>query len=227
MNMLNDLGWFFLDLPIHLANGILLTLYWLLANLPALASIGAAYLISSIPDRLVQDRTGRPLRSERAGDLQGPKTTQGMTGLVLLLWIAGQWGMAAPVPWIGAAMWLVGGIAVIIMQNQQFNLLWFMKTGIAIYALAVIASRLYLAYTIQLTPEQWAALIGSSQSAATVIANTRGNMTTIILWALWLVIPLGYFSMLLQQVFLNPVSVMNPVGGVQKTLEALRYRGGR
>lgn len=227
MNMLNDLGWFFLDLPIHLANGILLTLYWLLANLPALTSIGAAYLISSIPDRLVQDRTGRPLRSDRAGDLQGPKTTQGMTGLVLLLWIAGQWGMAAPVPWIGAAMWLVGGIAVIIMQNQQFNLLWFMKTGIAIYALAVIASRLYLAYTIQLTPEQWAALIGSSQSAATVIANTRGNMTTIILWALWLVIPLGYFSMLLQQVFLNPVSVMNPVGGVQKTLEALRYRGGR
>ena len=227
MNILNDLGWFFLDLPLHLANGILLTLYWLMANLPALASIGAAYLISSIPDRLVQDRTGRPLRSDRAGDLQGPKTTQVMTGLVLLLWIAGQWGMAAPVPWIGAAMWLVGGIAVIIMQNQQFNLLWFMKTGIAIYALAVIASRLYLAYTIQLTPEQWAALIGSSQSAATVIANTRGNMTTIILWALWLVIPLGYFSMLLQQVFLNPVSVMNPVGGVQKTLEALRYRGGR
>jgi hypothetical protein len=227
MSILNDLGWFFLDLPIHLANGILLTLYWLLANLPALASIGAAYLIAMVPDRLAQDRTGRPLRSDRAGDLQGSKSAQVMTALVLLLWIAGQWGMGAPVPWIGAAMWLVGGLAVIIMQNQQFNLLWFMKTGIAIYALAVIASRLYLAYTIQLTPEQWAALIGSSQSAAVVIANTRGNMTTIILWALWLVIPLGYFSMLLQQVFLNPVSVLNPVSGVQKTLEALRYRGGR
>ena len=227
MSILNDLGWFFLDLPIHLANGILLTLYWLLANLPALASIGAAYLIAIVPDRLAQDRTGRPLRSDRAGDLQGPKNAQVMTALVLVLWIAGQWGMGAPVPWIGAAMWLVGGLAVTIMQNQQFNLLWFMKTGIAIYALAVIASRLYLAYTIQLTPEQWAALIGSSQSAAAVIANTRGNMTTIILWALWLVIPLGYFSMLLQQVFLNPVSVLNPVSGVQKTLEALRYRGGR
>jgi hypothetical protein len=205
----------------------LLTLYWLLANLPALASIGAAYLIANVPDRLVQDRTGRPLRGDRAGDLQGPKSAQVMTGLVLLLWIAGLWGMGAPVPWIGAAMWLVGGFAVIIMQNQQFNLLWFVKTGIAIYALAVIASRLYLAYTIQLTPEQWAALIGSSQSAAAVIANTRGNTITIILWALWLVSPLGYFSMLLQQVFLNPVSVLNPVSGVQKTLEALRYRGGR
>lgn len=135
--------------------------------------------------------------------------------------------MAAPVPWIGTAMWVIGAVAVIVMQNQQFNLLWFVKTGIAIYALAVIASRLYLAYTVQLTPEQWAALIGSSQSAAAVINSTRGNMTTIILWALWLVIPLGYFSMLLQQVFLNPVSVINPVSGVQKVLETLRYRGGR
>jgi hypothetical protein len=227
MNILNDLGWFFLDLPVYLANGILLTVYWLLDNLPALVSIGSAYLIANVPDRMVQDRVGRPLRGDRGHDLPGPKTAQGMTGLVILLWIAGQWGMAAPVPWIGAAMWLVGAIAVIIMQNQQFNLLWFVKTGVAIYALAVMASRLYLAYTIQLTPEQWAALIGSSQSAAAVINNTRGNMTTIILWALWLVIPLGYFSMLLQQVFLNPISVLNPVGGMQKTLEALRYRGGR
>lgn len=227
MNILNDLGWFLLDLPVHLANGSLLTLYWLLDNLPALVSMGVAYVIATVPDRLVQDRAIRPLRGERVGDEQSPKAAQVMTGLVLLLWVAGQWGMAAPVPWIGAAMWIIGAIAVVVMQNQQFNLLWFVKTGIAIYAFAVIASRIYLAYTIQLTPEQWAALIGSSQSAATVIANTRGNMTTIILWALWLVIPLGYFSMLLQQVFLNPVSVMYPIGGVQKTLEALRYRGGR
>jgi hypothetical protein len=227
VNILNDLGLFFLDLPIHLANGILLTLYWLAGNLPAISSIGAAYLIGIFPDRLVQDRTGMPLRNDRTNDSSGLKTAQIMTGLVLVLWIGGQWGMAAPVPWIGTAMWVIGAVAVIVMQNQQFNLLWFVKTGIAIYALAVIASRLYLAYTVQLTPEQWAALIGSSQSAAAVINNTRGNMTTIILWALWLVIPLGYFSMLLQQVFLNPVSVINPVGGAQKVLEALRYRGGR
>ena len=227
MSILNDLGWFFLDLPIHFANGVLLILYWLAGNLPAILSMGAAYLIGIFPDRLVQDRTGRPLRNGRASDLPGLQTAQVMTGLVLLVWMAGQWGMAAPVPWIGTAMWVIGALAVIVMQNQQFNLLWFVKTGIAIYALAVIASRLYLAYTVQLTPEQWAALIGSSQSAAAVINSTRGNMTTIILWALWLVIPLGYFSILLQQVFLNPVSVINPMGGAQKVLEALRYRGGR
>lgn len=173
MSILNDLGWFFLDLPIHFANGVLLTLYWLAGNLPAILSMGAAYLIGIFPDRLVLERTGHPLRNERASDLPGLQTAQVMTGLVLLVWMAGQWGMAAPVPWIGTAMWVIGALAVIVMQNQQFNLLWFVKTGIAIYALAVIASRLYLAYTVQLTPEQWAALIGSSQSAAAVINSTR------------------------------------------------------
>jgi hypothetical protein len=106
-------------------------------------------------------------------------------------------------------------------------MLWNVKSGIAIYALAVIGSRLYLAYTAQLSPEQWAALIGSAQTAATVIASTRGNVTTILLWALWLVVPLGYFSMLAQQVFVNPLSVVSPLAGAQDLLRALRVRGSR
>jgi hypothetical protein len=103
-------------------------------------------------------------------------------------------------------------------------LLWNVKSGIAIYALAVIGSRLYLAYTAQLSADQWAALIGSTESAAAVIANTRGNVTTIILWALWLVIPLGYFAMLLQQVLINPVSLVNPLAGAGELIQRYRTR---
>ena len=95
------------------------------------------------------------------------------------------------------------------------------------YALAVIGSRIYLGYTSHLTAEQWAALIGSSDSAATVIASTRGNVTTILLWALWLVVPLGYFSMLVQQVFINPMSIVNPLATAQDMLRALRMRGSK
>ena len=103
-------------------------------------------------------------------------------------------------------------------------MLWNVKSGIAIYALAVIGSRLYLAYTAQLSPEQWAALIGSAESAAAVISNTRGNVTTIILWALWLVIPLGFFAMLLQQIFLNPMSLVNPLASAHDLLQRYRVR---
>jgi hypothetical protein len=83
---------------------------------------------------------------------------------------------------------------------------------------------LYLTYTAQLTPEQWSALIGSTESASMVIASTRGNVTTIILWALWLVIPLGYFAMLLQQVFINPISLSTPLASAQELIERYRVR---
>jgi hypothetical protein len=134
-----------------------------------------------------------------------------MTGIVLITWLITQWSMVAPVPWIGAAMWIAGLIAVLALSTQRFNLLWYVKAGIAMYALAVIGSRIYLGYTSHLTAEQWAALVGSSESAATLIASIRGNVTTILLWALWLVVPLGFFSMLVQQVFINPMSIVNPL----------------
>ncbi len=147
-----------------------------------------------------------------------------MTGMVLAVWVAGQWGMAAPVPWIGAVMWICGLVAVLSLPSQRFNLLWYVKAGLAMYALAVVGGRIYLSYTSQLTPEQWAALIGSSESAAAVIAGTRGSVTTIILWALWLVVPLGYFSMLIQQVFINPMSIVSPFTGAEDMLRSLRVR---
>ena len=124
-------------------------------------------------------------------------------------------------------MWAAGLSAVLALANQRFNLLWYVKSGIALYALAVLGSRIYLATTAHLTSEQWAALIGSSESAAAVIANTRSSVTTILLWALWLIVPLGYFSMLVQQIFINPMSIVNPLAGAQELLRALRVRGSR
>ena len=74
-----------------------------------------------------------------------PRTAQVMTAIVLVAWLAAQWDMGQPVPWIGAVMWAAGLTAVLALSNQRFNLLWYVKSGIALYALAVIGSRLYLA----------------------------------------------------------------------------------
>ena len=60
-----------------------------------------------------------------------------------------------------------------------------------------------------------------------MVTNPRGNVTTVIVWALWLVIPLGYFSMLVQKLFLNPVSLVNPLLSYADMLAMLRDRGGR
>jgi hypothetical protein len=232
MTILDQLGVLLTDLPVYFANGALAILYWLSANSAALVSLCCALVIALLPDAEIQERAVfRPRRSDHneEGSSNGPvpRTAQVMTGIVLAAWLIGQWDMGAPVPWIGAVMWVAGLAAVLALSAQRFNLLWYVKSGIAMYALAVIGSRIYLGYTTHLTPEQWAALIGSSESAATVIASTRGNVTTILLWALWLIVPLGYFSMLVQQIFINPMSIVSPLAGAQDLLRALRVRGSR
>jgi len=232
LNELDRIGLLLTDLPVYLANGALVILYWLAAHTPALTSLVCALLMAWLPDAEIQQRAGfRPRRSERgsASESSGkmPRTAQVMTGMVLAAWIIAQWDMGAPVPWIGASMWVAGLAAILALSAQRFNLLWYVKAGIAMYALAVIGSRIYLGYTAGLTPEQWAALIGSSESAEVVIANTRSNVTTILLWALWLIVPLGYFSMLVQQIFINPMSIINPLAGAQDLLRALRVRDSR
>ena len=212
-------------LPTYLLNGVLATVYWLGESGAALVSILCAGLIIRFVDQRVQSRAAfRPGRSGREAATPDLYTAQITTAIILVLWVNSQWGMGAPVPWLGAAMWIAGTIILLLVHMQEHTLLWNMKSGIAIYSLAVIGSRLYLAYTAQLSADQWAALIGTSESASAVIANTRGNVTTIILWALWLVIPLGYFAMLLQQVLINPMSLVNPLAGASELINRYRTR---
>ena len=218
-------GDFLAALPTYLLNGVLATVYWLGESGAALVSILCAGLIIRFVDQRVQSRAAfRPGRSGRDAATPDLYTAQITTAIILVMWVISQWGMGAPVPWLGAAMWLTGTIIVLLVHMQEHTLLWNMKSGIAIYSLAVIGSRLYLAYTAQLSADQWAALIGTSERAAAVIANTRGNVTTIILWALWLVIPLGYFAMLLQQVLINPMSLVNPLAGASELINRYRTR---
>ena len=218
-------GDFLAALPTYLLNGVLATVYWLGESGAALVSILCAGLIIRFVDQRVQSRAAfRPGRSGREAATPDLYTAQITTAIILVLWVISQWGMGAPVPWLGAAMWIAGTIILLLVHMQEHTLLWNMKSGIAIYSLAVIGSRLYLAYTAQLSADQWAALIGTSESASAVIANTRGNVTTIILWALWLVIPLGYFAMLLQQVLINPMSLVNPLTGASELINRYRTR---
>lgn len=218
-------GNFLSSLPTYLLNGILATVYWLGNSSAAIVSILCAGLIIHFVDKRVQSRAAfRPGRSGREAATPELYTAQITTAFVLVLWVISQWGMGAPVPWLGAAMWITGTILLLLVHMQEHTLLWNVKSGIVIYSLAVVGSRLYLAYTAQLTADQWATLIGSSENAATVIANTRGNVTSIILWALWLVIPLGYFAMLLQQVLINPMSLVNPLAGATELINRYRTR---
>jgi hypothetical protein len=217
-----------MDAPLYLINGLLLVLYLVGGAFPAIVSIVAAAGIALTADAEVQNLAGgRALRGERGAMHIGGSTSQVLTGVALFMWLIAQLGMGAPVPWIGAAMWMTGFVGISIVPTQRFSMLNLVRVGIVTYALAIGISRIYLMYAAQVTPDQWAALVGSADAAATIIANTRGNTTTIVVWALWLIVPLGYFSMLVQQVFMNPISLTAPMATPQAIMRALRSRGGR
>jgi hypothetical protein len=227
---------------IYVANGILFFVYFLAKAIPALLALASGIVMIITLDKEVQNRANfKPGRSGPMGNEnintnrrditpQGsnsgtPRTAQILTVIVLALWLIAQTGMAAPVPWIGTVMWLVGTLVLFVMpSHQRMNMLWFVKTGLCVYALLVIGSWIYLGYTAQISSEQWASIIGSADSAATLIARTRGNTTTIITWALWLVAPLGFFSLLIQQLFVNPINLVSPLAGAQDVIAKIRQR---
>jgi hypothetical protein len=216
------------DAPLYIVNGFLLIVYATFGAFPAIVSLAAAGGVMLTADAEVQNlASGRALRPGRGEMHINGNTAQVLTGIALALWLVAQMGMGAPVPWIGAVMWLAGFVAVSVSPSQRFSMLNMVKVGILTYALTVGISRIYLLYSAQVTSEQWAALVGSAEAAASIIASTRGNTTTIITWALWLVVPLGYFSMLVQQVFMHPVSLTAPMSTPQGMLQTLRSRGGK
>jgi hypothetical protein len=227
----------------YVLNGFLFLLYWLVGFLPGILSLLCGVFLMLSVDREVQNRANyRPFREGSYGnvqpiststtsqgifgDLRKPHTAQIITLIVLALWMIAQTGMAEPIPWIGAVMWIVGVLVIFAMPgDRKIDTLWFVKSLIAIYAVLVIGSRLYLAYTAQLSAEQWATVIGTTtEGATTVIANTRGNVTTMIMWALWFVAPLGYFSLLIQKLTVNPIALLNPLAGANDVLKQLRNR---
>jgi hypothetical protein len=227
---------------IYITNGILSLVYLLALLFPTILCIACGLVMIYTLDRDVQGvvnfRPGRggPMgstintsdrreTSQQSNTSSNIETSQIITIVVLGLWLIAQTGMAAPVPWIGAAMWVVGLLVLFIMPtHQRPTELWFVKTGLALYAILVIGSRIYLAYTAQLTSGQWASIIGSAETAAKVIANTRGNATTIITWALWLIGPLGYFTLLIQKLLVNPMNLLSPRAGAQDVIKRLRQR---
>lgn len=229
---------------IYISNGILETIYFLISILPALVSLASALLLIVTLDKEVQNSvTYRPSRNGPMGSelnnlidrrdvpymhteaSSNVKTSQVLTGIAIGLWLIAQTGMAAPVPWIGASMWVFAVIVLFILpDHRRYNQLWFIKSWLVIYAIAVIGSRLYINYTSQLSSSQWASILGSAETASKVIANTQGNTTTIITYALWFIIPLGFYAKTIRELFVNPINLLSPKAGVQEVLRRIRVR---
>jgi hypothetical protein len=178
-------------------NGGLVAAFWLADHLVPLATIPAfALLLTRAP------------REQRPFGL-----VAGFLGLLTAV------AVPPPLPLIVLAMAWAGVAAITLDRFNPNTLRWRVIGGLALYAVAALAWTGYSAYVAHLSPEQWAGALASDEAAST-IAQGRSFLSTISVWGLWIIVPLGYFSLLLQGLFVHPPLQASPA----EVIHAVRGR---
>jgi hypothetical protein len=217
-----------MDLLIYLTNGVLVTGYFLSERAAQLVALTVAIMIAATVDRLVQYQSVYAPQRYGSGAVKPsrvPHTAQAMTGVAFSLWFAATWSFQSLVPVIGAAMWAGSFVGLLIMPQQRWSLLWTTKAYLILYSLAVIGFRIYLGQTTQLPPEQLAQVLGGSATASRILAQNAGAVASVGTWVLWVIMPAGFFGLLLQNWLAQPMALIGPVQGAQVVLTILRTRG--
>lgn len=129
--------------------------------------------------------------------------------------------VAPPVPLILAAMAAAGAGAVYLDNFNPEALRWRVVGGLALYALAALAYLGYGQYLAGVDAAAWAAAIGGEGAAQATLARGQSFVNTLATWGLWLILPLGYFSLLVQGVLIH----RPPQGRPDELVTAVRTRG--
>ena len=129
--------------------------------------------------------------------------------LALPMWLVVSAISKYPIPAIGAAMWFVGLVSILAVAEERFNQLWWVKTGILVYAVLVLLLHFGLQILQGTSPADWAGILGSSADAQTVLANTHNNVAMIGMLFVLVLYPLGFVAMLFNRFIRNPKPLYN------------------
>jgi hypothetical protein len=200
-----SIGDVILALPVWWINGVLAMLYWSIGHLPEFAATLAAAIILLGIDPIIQQRAGeRPRRQGRGEAQTSGNNSQYFTLATLIVWLLVSFTSRFPVPLIGACLWWVGVLAILAVPEERFNQLWWAKTGLLVYAGLALLLRYGLVMLNQVNPADWASVVGSRLDAQAVLATTRGNIAMIGMLFVFVLYPLGYFSLLFNRFLRNP-----------------------
>ncbi len=184
---------------VYEANGFLALLYVLWEHITAIITAGAmSYLILGAP---TAQRTW-------------------ITATAVLAVLATLFA-PPPVPLIMAVMALAGAVAVWRDTFNPQNLRWRLTGGLALYALAALGYLAYSYYLDGVDAMTWAKTLGGEGQAAAALAQGRAFVNTLATWGLWLIIPLGFFSLLAQSMFVHPPGPQQP----DDLITTIRTRG--
>lgn len=127
-------------------------------------------------------------------------------------WMVGAGGLVvtaalfapAPVPMLLAGMAVVGAGAVALDRFQPDALRWRVVGALALYAAGALGYLGYGRYLEGVDAAAWAEAIGGQEQAQSTLAQGRAFLNTLATWGLWLILPLGFLSLLAQGLLAHP-----------------------
>ena len=145
------------------------------------------------------------------------------------LWIGGIGVLAViaalvappPAPFVLAGMAIAGALAVRLDRFNPESLGWRISGGLALYAGAALVYLAYSRYLAGMDAAAWAQAIGGQAEAQSALAQGRSFLNTLATWGLWLILPLAYFSLLVQGLLIHPPIGQTPA----RTIASVRTRG--
>lgn len=217
---------FLIDGCLYTLNGFLAVAYWLVDHLGILLGLACAVLVIVFFDPCSQKLAAhQPSRRGRKAPIQPHHNHQMLSGVTVALWTAAAALFPVPVPWLGAGMWVLFLILLLLLPAEQLQTLWRSKTAILIYALALLGFRWYMSLSAQASPQEWAALYGTAGEAQRAIASTRGLFATIGTWLVWFAMPVAYAGYVVQRLATHSMSLADPRATAAQIVETIRTRG--
>ncbi|MBU0495534.1 MAG: hypothetical protein KKA73_06820 [Chloroflexi bacterium] len=216
---------------IYSINGGLWIAYWLSDHIFLLTALGCMLVVLLVFDRQLQHAAhGRPLRHDRGTAPVVGWERHLMQLLTLIaggLWIIAALNYASPVPQIGAGMWSLLVLILILVPAEREATQWRLKTGLILYTLLLLVLRWYLDLMHSVDAREWAAMLGSADEAQRVLAQNRSIVEMLGVFAIWFSGPVGFLAYAAQRLTTMRPSLEAPFQRAEDLVEAIRTRGER
>jgi len=168
------------DGGVYMLNGGLQVLYFLIDHGPLLIGLACVGLVMGVFDRwLVQLAVTTPARQGRPAPQRVVRRPYLRTLITSVVWLIAVSAYPAPMPQLGAAMWVATVAVVLLLPTERAQVLSACKNLILTYACALLGFLWYVNTTAAASPREWATLIGGVGAAQETLAQNQSLVLTI------------------------------------------------
>lgn len=209
----------------HVINGGLWCMYLIADHITLLIGLACAVVIAVVFDRWVaQLALTTPARQGRSAPRRLNRRPYLRTLFTFSVWLIAVSLYPAPVPQLGAAMWVATVVVVLLLPTERAPVLGTCKNIILTYACALLGFLWYVNTSAAASPREWAAIIGGVGEAQQTLAQNQSVVLTIgtigLTWSGPLAIALYVFKRLTAHL----ESLANPWQSAAEILRDIRTR---